>query len=150
MARKEQIEELLVDLGSLKRMVASSSIRIKNTPAVTPSQWGVLMFIEHERETSVKDVAEALHISSSAATQLIDGLVENGYVVRKAQKNDRRAVSLTLSKKTQEQVAKIKRETVRKFQALFGTLTDAEFATYCALNKKIVRAAQRKHIRSRK
>jgi DNA-binding MarR family transcriptional regulator len=37
-------------------------------PRITPSQWGVLMMLEGRSESTVKDVAKALGITSSAAT----------------------------------------------------------------------------------
>lgn len=107
-------------------------------PRVTPSQWGVLMFIEQQGESTVKDVARTLGITSSATTQLVDGLVSSGYVTREASDEDRRTVILTLSKKTRAQVDKMKKEGLRKFLELFKSLNDKEFDQYILLNKKII------------
>lgn len=136
--RKLHIEQLLADLGSLKRMAALHSAHHAHFPAITPAQWSVLMFIEHKQVASVKDVASALHISSSAATQLIDGLVKNEYVVREMKESDRRAVSLQLSKKMQHHVQQMKKQTIQKLEKLFGTLSDSEFTTFCSLSRKII------------
>lgn len=96
------------------------------------------MFIEERGESTVKDVAKALGITSSAATQLVDGLVSSGYVNRKTDEEDRRAVALTLSKKTKEHVNKMKKQGIQKFLTLFKVLNDKEFNQYLELNKKIV------------
>lgn len=111
---------------------------------ITPSQWSVLIFMEQRRELSLKEVAEALRITSSAATQLINRLVENNHVVRKEHAKDRRAVSLSLSRKARNAVEKMKRHAVLQFLAIFGTLTGAEFDRYCALTEKIVAQFVRK------
>ena len=136
--RKQKVEELLESLQSLRHtMVFRPSITVK-TPQITPSQWGVLIFVEQLGESTTKDVAKALGITSSAATQLIDGLVTSGYIVRKTLKEDRRTILLTLSKKTKTQVDKMKRSGLQKFLKLFEVLNDKEFNQYILLNKKIV------------
>src|ERR1035437_1598596 len=96
------------------------------------------MMVKQQGESTVKEVALALGISSSAATQLVDGLVASGYVVRKTDVKDRRAVVLTLSKKTEAQVDKMRKQTLDKFYNFFKVLNDKELDQYILLNKKIV------------
>ena len=139
--RKRKVEELVEGLMSLKHRIAFSSHGSHKNPRITPAQWGVLMCVGHADTSTVKDVAGALSITSSAATQLIDGLVKNGYVERVADVRDRRAVALTLSKKTKGRVAAMKEAAIGQFLKLFESFTDKEFELYCALSKKVVRAA---------
>ena len=140
-SRRQKVKELLVDLQSLRRAMALRMVGSTNTPRITPSQWGVLVFIEDHGESTVKDVAKALGITSSAATQLIDGLVSNKYIAREMHVEDRRAVVLTLSKKTKAHVDKMKKQGIQKFLKLFEVLNDEEFNQYLVLNKKIVRGS---------
>jgi DNA-binding MarR family transcriptional regulator len=136
--RKQKVKELLENFQSLRRtMVFHTAPNIK-IPRITPSQWGVLMFVEQRGESTVKDVAKTLGITSSAGTQLIDGLVRSGYVLRKTSAHDRRTVILTLSNKTKTQVDKMKKEGLQKFLKFFEVLNDQEFNQYILLNKKIV------------
>lgn len=137
-SRKQKVEEFLIDLQSLKRAMTFRMVGSADIPRITPSQWGVFMFIEERGESTIKDVAKALGITSSAATQLVDGLVSSGYVNRKTDEEDRRAVALTLSKKTKEHVNKMKKQGLQKFLTLFKVLNDKEFNQYLELNKKIV------------
>jgi DNA-binding MarR family transcriptional regulator len=136
--RKQKIEELIENLHSLKRAMVFGASGDMNIPRITPSQWGVLMFIEQRDGTTVKDIANALEITSSAATQLVDGLVVSRYVARKTSENDRRTVILTLSKNTKTQVDKMKKKALEKFLNFFEVLNDQEFDQYVMLNKKIV------------
>jgi DNA-binding MarR family transcriptional regulator len=137
-SRKQKVEQFLTDLRSFRRAMSFRMAGSANIPRITPSQWGVLMSIEDRGESTVKDIAKTLGITSSATTQLIDGLVANGYVMRTMHPEDRRAVTLSLSKKTKTQVAQMKKQTVQKFIKLFKVLTDDELNRYFALNKKIV------------
>jgi DNA-binding MarR family transcriptional regulator len=137
MNRKAQIERLLEDLGSLRHSMTFRGAATAKAPRITPAQWGVILLIHKCAGTSVKDVAEALRISSSAATQLVDGLVRSGYVVRKERAKDRRTRSLTLSARTRGHVEKMRKEVLAQFQKVFTVLNDAELEQYAALTKKI-------------
>lgn len=136
--RKQQVEELLTGFQSLRRRMVFHSANKGPMPRVTPSQWGVLMLIEQHGTSGVKEISRALGISSSAATQLIDGLVENGYVVRGMSPQDRRAVTLTLSKQSKHQVGRMRKDALQKFLVIFKALNDKEFEQYVALTKKLV------------
>ena len=139
--RKQKVEEFLTDIQSLRRAMAFRMIKPAKIPRITPSQWGVLMLIEANVESTVKDVAKALGITSSASTQLVDGLVKSGYLMRKTSTLDRRIVRLTLSKKTKTQVDKMKKQGIQDFLKIFEVLSDKEFDQYFALNKKIVQGS---------
>jgi len=143
--RKQKVEEMLAGFHSLRRTMVLKSAGSATKPRVTPSQWGVLMLVGQGGTSTVKDVAKALRITSSAATQLVDGLVASGYLVRKTSLQDRRAVTLTLSKKSKSQVEKMKKHALRKFLKVFEVLNDTEFDQYIALNKKIVQGTLSKH-----
>jgi DNA-binding MarR family transcriptional regulator len=118
--------------------MAFSMPRSVKMPRITPSQWGVLMFIEQQGESMIKDVAKALGITSSATTQLVEGLVASGYLMRETHAKDRRTVTLILSKKTKGQVEKMKSRSLQEFLKIFEALNDKEFNQYLLLNKKIV------------
>ena len=136
--RKQKIGELLEGMRSLRRSMTFRGIGSPAMPRITPSQWGVLMLIEQRGEISVKEAATALRISSSASTQLVDGLVKSNYVERETHTEDRRAVVLTLSKKMKKQVEKMKGQMIQKFLEVFEVLTDKEFNQYCSLHRKIL------------
>ncbi len=135
--REQKVAELMEDFHSLKHSMAFKPLRNTTAPRITPSQWGVLMMIGRHIGSTVKDVASCLGITSSAATQLVDGLVKSGYVLRQPNKKDRRTVQLMLPKKTEVQMEKMKKQFLRKFVGLFEVLDDQEFDLYLKLNKKI-------------
>ena len=122
----------------LRRSVAFRMPKSAKMPRITPSQWSVLMIIEGHGESTVKDVAKILSMTSSAATQLVGGLVASGYVVRNEYTEDRRRVTLTLSAKTKKQVEKMKEQGIKQFLIFFEVLDDKEFNQFILLNKKIV------------
>ena len=95
------------------------------------------MLIIQRGKVSVKEVAQTLHVSSSATTQLVDGLVKSGYVKREEDAKDRRTVVLSLSQKTKKRVEEMKKQMVQKFLKVFEVLTDKEFNQFCILHAKV-------------
>ncbi len=136
--RKEKVTQLMESFRSLKRSGVFSSVGHLHLPHITPAQWGALTLIQERGESTVKDVAEGLGVTSSAATQLVDSLVASRYIMRETSTKDRRIVRLILSKKTALQVLKMKKKVLQKFLKLFEMLDDKEFDQYLSLNKKIV------------
>ena len=58
--RKQQIEELLEGMASMRRNMPFRGIESNKTPRITPSQWGVVMLIGQRCKVSIKEVAKAL------------------------------------------------------------------------------------------
>ncbi|NCS99508.1 MarR family transcriptional regulator [Candidatus Parcubacteria bacterium] len=136
MNRQKIIENLLQDMHAIrhKMMIGYTS---KNTVDITPSQSFVLRFISENSQTNIKIIAQALHITSSAATQLVDALVEKKYVLRKQHITDRRITTLSLSLNAKKLFKKFKEHRTKKMMTIFDALDDSELQQYAALQKKI-------------
>jgi DNA-binding MarR family transcriptional regulator len=136
MQRNKIIEELLQSMHAMrhKLMVGYTT---KKEMVITPSQGFVLRLIAHSDSTNVKAIAKVLNITSSAATQLVDGLAEKGYLIRKEDSSDRRVISLSLSEKAKRLFKEFKEQGLKKMTELFSALSDIELAQYALLNKKI-------------
>ena len=77
-------------------------------------------------------------MSSSGVTQLVDGLVQSGYVTRQIDTSDRRSVQLELSVKSAKQLAAMKEKRINEMAKLFEVLTDKELETYARLHSKVM------------
>ena len=137
MERRKILEGLSESFQQIKRHMFSAH-KVGHRHHITPAQWMMLKIIDHQKKISLKDLAQHLCISSSASTQMIDGLVKEGYVMRKENPEDRRSVVLSLSKKAQTKMTLLKKEAFGKMEELFEALTDKELETYLKLNQKII------------
>ena len=99
------------------------------------------MALEGQNDSSLKEVANLLNVTSSAATQLVDGLVANGYVTRKENPEDRRKMTITISNKTKKKIAKMKEQNITQLLDLFKVLSDKELNQFLALHKKVIRGS---------
>ena len=135
--RKEKLQELFENIQTVKRhMVVPYMSKVKN--GITPSQMNVLHLIDNGQARTVKEIAKHLKMSSSAATQLVEGLVGNRYVVRKESDQDRRVMLLSLSKSTKTQIVSMKKNIFKRLVSVFSVLNDTEFEQYLKLSRKIV------------
>lgn len=137
MDRAQKIKELMGHMHSLRRKAAFRPKGLFKM-TVTPAQLGVMRLIRERGTCTIKDVAQAFGVTSSAATQLVDGLVAGGYVVKDEHARDRRSVELTLSKKAEREGNKIEAEAAKRFVKMFSALSDAELAQLGRLMGKIV------------
>jgi DNA-binding MarR family transcriptional regulator len=117
---------------------------VKKEMVITPSQGFVLRFVAKSSTTNVKAITQALNISSSAATQLVDGLVDNGYLLRQDNPDDRRIITLLLSDKAKKFFKEFEAQRLQKMMEIFDSLTDEELIQYGYLNQKLIDSVSKK------
>ena len=61
------------------------------------AQFGILMQLHHKGACGVSEIGERFDITSAAASQLVDKLVQSGYIERAEDPSDRRAKVLKLT-----------------------------------------------------
>lgn len=132
--RTQHVEELIEGAQILRRK-ASGMAHAKD--GITPSQWQVIGHIFRNEGCTTSDVAAALNMTGSAATQLLNCLVSEGYVKREASAQDRRAHRLVLSAQSKKRINTFKAKRLKLMLNLFSALSDSEFKQYLALNKKV-------------
>jgi len=138
MDRKELIEGILHSFHAMQNQIRSKAIHLGYQNHITHSQWFILKIIEHYKSRSIKDISETLGISSSAATQLVDVLVQAGYVMRKEDLKDRRSVKLELSPKGKKHITDANEKRITEMARLFDVLTDSELEEFLRLHNKIL------------
>lgn len=137
-ARNQLIEEILHSFHAIRNITKTRALHLGHQNHITHSQWFVLTVIEHFKKRSIKDIAETMEMSSSGATQLVDGLVQGGFVTRKEDPNDRRLVQLELSPKGKKHIAATKEMRINEMAEIFDTLSDKELEEFVRLHKKIL------------
>jgi DNA-binding MarR family transcriptional regulator len=67
-------------------------------------QFGILMQIHYRGNCGISDISNRFDITSAAASQLVDKLVQSGLVQREEDPQDRRAKLLNLTEKAKEMI----------------------------------------------
>lgn len=139
-SRTKDLQDVLEGFYALKRRFSCCSDGQKGVHRLPSSQWLALSVIMREKSATVRDIREALSVTSSAATQLVNQLEKNGYVVKEPDPNDHRSQQIRLSAKAHKALAAMQSAMLVQIAEVFSALTDEEFKTYCALHKKIITA----------
>ena len=93
---------------------------------------------EHPEGVWQKDIAEAAGINASSTSELIGKLVEDGYLLRETDENDKRATLLKLTETGKARADELRAERGARLDALFAKLTEEEKQTLSELLDKLL------------
>ena len=105
-------------------------------------QFSILMQLHHRGAFGMSEVSERFEITAAAASQLVDKLVQNGFVQREEDPKDRRAKSLNLTDKGRELVRRGAQERYHWVDDLAGKLSAAERAKVSEALELMTKAVQ--------
>jgi MarR family 2-MHQ and catechol resistance regulon transcriptional repressor len=104
---------------------------------LTVSQFGTLEALYHLGPLNQRAIAEKLLKSGGNITMVIDNLEKSGYVTRKKDPQDRRAVLIHLTEKGDEFINDFFPKHLDKIKKEFSVLTDTEKKQLAAMCKKL-------------
>lgn len=139
MDRNELIQRFFTSMDSMTRIGAMSP-RGGPMPKNMPShaQLSVLFVVAHRGTQTTKDLAQHFGMTSSAVTQLVNGLVKDKLLERKEDKNDRRKMHIALTKKGNGVLERARAYRMQKMKESFTPLSDKEIEQLLKIQIKIV------------
>lgn len=131
--RRRLIETIFENFYAIRQKIASGLNMSIDEMQLTYSQWLVLNLVRKNNSINITYLAELLDITSSASTQIVDGLVHKGLLSRKRSRADRRVQEIALSRRSVNQLQR----GMKKISLIFDVLDDDELLKYCELNNKV-------------
>ena len=138
MNRRKIIERIIENLYLIGRRIAEKKSHLSDKVKITLSQIRVLWLIEENEPVSVKNLAEKLGISGSATTQIVNSLVNTGFLLRKRSPSDRRLLEIVMAEKSKKEFELKKEVCIKIFSEIFSNLDNKEIRKYKNLNAKII------------
>jgi len=136
--KSDNIDDLT---GAIFLMINSLQNRVKKICScedfVSPIRLRALSYVKEKRTPLMKDVADFLLITRPSATSLINGLVKAGYLARIADKNDRRAIRLTITEKGRHLLEKGNAQIKKHIREILTVLSDKEREAMIKIYKKL-------------
>lgn len=105
-------------------------------------QFSILMQLHHKGSCGMSEISERFEISNAAASQLVEKLVQAGYLERAEDPSDRRAKLLKLSPSGVKLVEEVINERWRWMDDLVKHLSNEEQVTVSEALEILARAAQ--------
>jgi DNA-binding MarR family transcriptional regulator len=139
MDRKQFIAQFFENMASISRIMSANRGQEKSGKGMpTHGQVAVLYMVSHEKLHSVKQLAGRFSITSSAATQMVNGLVKAGFLTRKEDSEDRRNTKLAITEKGSKKLAEARKLRLDMASKMLEPLTDSELQTLEKIQQKIV------------
>jgi DNA-binding MarR family transcriptional regulator len=142
--RSALIAQLMESLNAIRNKLVADAHSDFDGEQIRHSQFLVLHIVRQHEGIGVKELAKLLGVTSSAATQLVDGLVKKGFITREESLQDRRVSVLRQSDEGRRRIEQKQSQLAEKMSSLFEVLSDAELAEYCELNRRIAESFLRR------
>ncbi|MCX6724000.1 MAG: MarR family transcriptional regulator [Candidatus Staskawiczbacteria bacterium] len=131
---EEKLLSAIFNIGrSIREEIHTSNCLVNFTQA----EIEVLKFLHSRKDTTMKSVADYLHIKPSSATPIIDSLVKKGDIKRIQKKGDRRVVCVEITTKGAGVLQKKYKKIHKTIKKVFGKLNDNDKKTLIKIFEKI-------------
>ena len=117
-------------------------VHFARSTGLSMPQFSILMQLHHRGGCGVSDISDSFDITSAAASQLVDKLVQAGYIERAEDPSDRRAKLLTVSPKGLALIEQGTQERYRWMDELVRKLSAEERAKVTEALNIMTRAAR--------
>ena len=133
----ENNEKLLSAIFSVGRLI-KEKIQLGNGLAnFTQIEIETLKFLDGKKDTTMKSIADYLHIKPSSATPVIDNLVKKGEIKRSQKKGDRRVVYIEITAKGLKSLQKKYKNIHKAIGEIFGKLNEVDKINLIKIFEKI-------------
>jgi DNA-binding MarR family transcriptional regulator len=142
MKRQEIIQALLQNMEAIGKAMMSRKIEKPMSSMPTHAQLGILLVVLYQGPQSIKNLADKFRMTSSAATQLVNGLVQDRLLTRVEDKKDRRQIHVEMTAKGKRTLAIAKKQREKNMLEIFQPLTDTELMQLEKIQRKITERLQ--------
>jgi DNA-binding MarR family transcriptional regulator len=133
MTKQDKIERLIETFNETRRSMGKG---FDFKDGATKTQCNALIEIKHGAQR-VSDLAKRLNTTPSATTQLINQLVDDGYVSRKDSVTDRRETQLEVTDKGRELLKKVHHHMRQRATDIATVLSDDELEQFIDISYKV-------------
>jgi DNA-binding MarR family transcriptional regulator len=133
-----KIDSIADNLISIHPLLFKSISRpLRNQTSITPGGMYVLGSLKRNGTQSMSDIGKCLSMPKPHVTVIVDKLIEEGYVERQSDPNDRRVVNILLTEKGLEDFENIKQEISENLKLKLSKLSDEEQEILADASQKV-------------
>jgi DNA-binding MarR family transcriptional regulator len=136
--RSEDIDEIYAQSTMIQRLMRAHMQQSHGKLHIGPSEGHLLYVIAESQPISLKKLADAIHLTPGAITQLVDSLVEANYVTRTPSEQDRRVSVVTLTPEGTRTIAAMRRSKEELFTKIVDGLSDEELHAFVGVQRKML------------
>jgi DNA-binding MarR family transcriptional regulator len=137
--RPDNLDEIYALSATIQRLMRAHMQQSHGALGIGPSEGHLLHFIAEAQPVSSKKLADSMHLTPGAITQLVDSLVQAGYVTRTPSDQDRRVSVVTLTPDGSHTITEMRRSKEELFTRIVDGLSDEELAMFVAVQRKMLK-----------
>ena len=138
MSRNATMAEILENMSLVKRGMAVHMQAVLGKVPISLAQLELLHIIKQEQPITAKDLAQSRQLTPGAISQLLDSLLEHGYVARKMHETDRRTHLLQVTKKGAKLLQTVRKRRDELFKTVMADCSDEELLAWLQVQQKIM------------
>jgi DNA-binding MarR family transcriptional regulator len=139
MDKNQLIDEFLHLMHSHRKMMLELHAQAGEKFPISFLQMEVLNMLSKSGQSKMTEIKNQLQLSMSAATQLVDRMVKNGWLERVNDLQDRRIIWVKMSKKGQEMGCDSQSNPPNTLRVILEQLDLEDLDKLVVINKKIVK-----------
>lgn len=143
MQRDELVSRFIDTSHTVQRAWKAYFYRLMIEEDLSPAQMGILFLLKRKQPVSGSDIADELHISRSAVTQVVDALERQDYVSREDSRQDRRVSYLCLSDKGFKKVRQLESKRHKMLESVAESLSDEELEALAGIHAKMLKILEK-------
>lgn len=150
MQREELIEAIFANMHQMHRAGASKFHSLIGKMYISSSQMELLVTVKHMQPISVKNIAAHMRLTPGAVTQLMEGLVERGYLERNPDEQDHRVTNVRLAESGALQLKELWEKRKSMMREVLGSLTTEELTIMLRAQEKILQQIEARSAQAEK
>ncbi len=127
-----RLREFVADFYAAISMMRLLRHEIASTLSLTSAEYSVLLavwYLARKEEITVRAIADHLHVAAAYVTSEVSGLVARGFLTKRRDKLDRRAVGVGLTKAARDLLSRLEQILRDVNRPLFSGLSVQDLAT---------------------
>lgn len=136
--RSKSIQDLFATSAVVQRMMHACLLRSFDELGVAPSQLQLLHLIREQQPVSLKTLASGMRLTPGAITQLVEGVVQSGYVTRSESSTDRRVTVVSLTPTGVEICKQLEQKKRALLAKVVADLNDEELHIFLRVQQKML------------
>ncbi|MCH5584403.1 MarR family transcriptional regulator [Shimazuella sp. AN120528] len=141
----ENHRSFILEMNEVFMLFGKQFSKITLQTDLSPGKYWFLMYLYRKDKATVNDLSNETCTTSGATSLAIKSLEKSGHVERIRDKEDRRVVWVSLTKKGRETVEQISQKRAKICQQLLENLTDTEKEIFLLIMKKMLTSQNTLH-----
>ncbi len=136
--RAELIQSIFESMSAVKRSIAARQHFIGMDCPIPHGQLELFFRIYHEQPISFKQLAQQLHLTPGAISQLVEGLEQHNLVTRRSDPKDRRVQCLEVSPEGVALIKRVENHRQKMMEGVMAGLSDHELEVWLRIQQKLL------------